>query len=175
MAVDLDEVRQGFIQTIEDRLTVLRAEVERYEESREALLNGAATAPTVVPQRRGRPAKTKAVLVPAEATDTVSPDATELVVPKRRGRPPGSGRKAGSGGGNRAEQAFEHVRNHPGARIPEIAESLGIEPNYLYRVMPKLVSEGRVTRNGEGWFVVMATSAVPEGVEGSAEPEPFAA
>ena len=26
-----------------------------------------------------------------------------------------------------------------------------IEPNYLYRVMPKLVSDGLVKRDGQGW------------------------
>jgi hypothetical protein len=26
-----------------------------------------------------------------------------------------------------------------------------IEPNYLYRVMPKLVSDGQVKRDGQGW------------------------
>jgi hypothetical protein len=28
---------------------------------------------------------------------------------------------------------------------------MGIEPNYLYRVMPKLVSDGQVKRDGQGW------------------------
>ena len=28
---------------------------------------------------------------------------------------------------------------------------MGIEPNYLYRVMPKLVSDGQVKREGQGW------------------------
>ena len=27
-----------------------------------------------------------------------------------------------------------------------------IEPNYLYRVMPKLVGDGQVKRDGQGWF-----------------------
>jgi hypothetical protein len=26
-----------------------------------------------------------------------------------------------------------------------------IEPNYLYRVMPKLTSDGLITRDGQGW------------------------
>jgi hypothetical protein len=28
---------------------------------------------------------------------------------------------------------------------------MGIEPNYLYRVMPKLVEDGQVKRDGNGW------------------------
>jgi len=43
------------------------------------------------------------------------------------------------------------VRSRPGITIPEIAKSMGIEPNYLYRVMPKLVSDGQVRRRDEGW------------------------
>ena len=31
-----------------------------------------------------------------------------------------------------------------------------IEPNYLYRVMPKLVSEGLITRDGQGWYPAKA-------------------
>jgi hypothetical protein len=26
-----------------------------------------------------------------------------------------------------------------------------IQPNYLYRVLPRLASEGQVNRNGQGW------------------------
>jgi DNA-binding IscR family transcriptional regulator len=43
------------------------------------------------------------------------------------------------------------VRGKPGITIPEIATAMGIEPNYLYRVMPKLVSDGQVKRDGQGW------------------------
>jgi DNA-binding IscR family transcriptional regulator len=46
---------------------------------------------------------------------------------------------------------LELVAGQPGITIPEIATKMGIEPNYLYRVMPKLVTEGRVRREGQGW------------------------
>ena len=55
------------------------------------------------------------------------------------------------GGNTRANQALELVRGKPGITIPEIASAMGIEPNYLYRVMPKLVSDGQVKRDGQGW------------------------
>jgi len=29
-----------------------------------------------------------------------------------------------------------------------------IEPNYLYRVMPKLTADGLVKRDGQGWHAV---------------------
>jgi hypothetical protein len=28
---------------------------------------------------------------------------------------------------------------------------MSIEPNYLYRVLPKLATEGQVRREGQGW------------------------
>jgi hypothetical protein len=61
----------------------------------------------------------------------------------RRGRPRGSG--------TRAVQAFELVKARPGITIPELAESMGIKQNYLYRVMPTLAEEGKVTKSGRGW------------------------
>jgi hypothetical protein len=61
----------------------------------------------------------------------------------RRGRPRGSG--------TRATQALELVRAKPGITIPELAEAMGIKQNYLYRVMPTLADEGKVSKSGRGW------------------------
>jgi sugar-specific transcriptional regulator TrmB len=63
----------------------------------------------------------------------------------RRGRPRGSG--------TRATQALELVRERPGITIPELAEAMGIQQNYLYRVMPGLAEEGKVTKSGRGWHL----------------------
>lgn len=74
-----------------------------------------------------------------------------------------SGRRAGRrgrrGGNTRANQALDLVRSQPGITIPQIAESLKIEPNYLYRVMPKLVEDGQVKRDGQGWHPVEGSAA----------------
>ena len=61
----------------------------------------------------------------------------------RRGRPRGSGK--------RALQAQEIVSARPGITIPELADAMGIQANYLYRVMPTLQSEGKVSKRGKGW------------------------
>jgi hypothetical protein len=61
----------------------------------------------------------------------------------RRGRPRGSG--------NRAKQALELVRAKPGITIGEMAAAMKIQPNYLYRVMPTLQSEGQVVKRDKGW------------------------
>ena len=62
---------------------------------------------------------------------------------KRRGRPRGSGK--------RAAEARELVSARPGITIPELADAMGIQANYLYRVMPTLQKEGEVRKRGKGW------------------------
>lgn len=61
----------------------------------------------------------------------------------KRGRPRGSG--------TRGKQALELVRASPGITIPEIAEQMGIQQNYLYRVLPGLQKEGLIRKEGRGW------------------------
>jgi hypothetical protein len=63
----------------------------------------------------------------------------------RRGRPRGSG--------TRAAQALQLVEERPGITIPELAQAMGIKQNYLYRVMPGLADEGKVTKSGRGWHL----------------------
>ncbi|MDP9345689.1 MAG: Rrf2 family transcriptional regulator, partial [Actinomycetota bacterium] len=58
----------------------------------------------------------------------------------RRGRPRGSG--------TRSKQALELVRARPGITIPEIAEAMDIQQNYLYRVLPSLQKDGLVRKEG---------------------------
>ena len=122
----------GFVDTtvkeIDERLRELKQEVERLEAARAALIGGGRRGP-------GRPRGSSA----APTT-------------RRRRAARGPGRPRGRRGGNtRANQALELVRGKPGITIPEIAQAMGIEPNYLYRVMPKLVSDGQVRREGQGW------------------------
>jgi hypothetical protein len=87
-------------------------------------------------------------------------------ITRRPGRPPGSGKrgpgrppKAASSptaprkrrrrrGGTRADQAVALVEKRPGISASEIAKSLKIKPNYLYRVLGELEKEGRVTKKG---------------------------
>jgi hypothetical protein len=117
----------GFVDTtvkdIDSRLAELKQEVGKLEAARAALV-GARRGP-------GRP--------PGSAS-------------KRRNSTRRAGRPRGRRGGNtRANQALELVGSQPGITIPQIAEALSIEPNYLYRVMPKLVQDGKVKRDGQGW------------------------
>jgi hypothetical protein len=125
------------VRDIDSRLDELKLEVQKLEAARSALVGG----------RRGpgRPAGART----ASAASTPPTPRTR----SRGGRPRGR-----RGGNTRANQALQLVGQKPGITIPEIAESLKIEPNYLYRVMPKLVEEGSVKREGQGWHPVAAKS-----------------
>jgi hypothetical protein len=114
------------VKDIDARLSELRAEVTKLEAARSALVGSA----------RG----------------DHSSDSRNSQTSGRRRTSRGPGRPRGRRGGNtRAAQALELVRQQPGITIPQIAEAMSIEPNYLYRVLPRLVGEGKVQRNGQGW------------------------
>jgi hypothetical protein len=114
------------VQDIDNRLKELKDEESRLLAARAALSGDSAA-------RRGPGRPPRAAAAPA--------------APRRRpGRPRGR-----RGGNTRSAQALELVRTKPGITIPEIATAMKIEPNYLYRVMPKLTSDGLVTRDGQGW------------------------
>ena len=71
----------------------------------------------------------------------------------RRSASSGNGRRRRRReGGTRAEQTLEAVRQKPGMTVAELAEHLGIEqPNYLYRVLNDLRSQGAVDKQGRGF------------------------
>ncbi len=74
------------------------------------------------------------------------------------GRPRGSGRKAATRAprrrrkGGRADQAAKLIVKSPGITAGDIAKSLKIKPNYLYRVLGDLEKEGRVSKKGRQYF-----------------------
>jgi hypothetical protein len=66
---------------------------------------------------------------------------------QRRGR---RGRPRGSGG--TSAKALEAIRQNPGITVTELARELKMRhPNYLYRVLPQLESQGAVRKDGKGW------------------------
>jgi hypothetical protein len=122
------------VQDIDNRLKELKEEQSRLVAARAALAGtsgGSSAGSSAARRGPGRPPRAAA-----------APTATR----RRPGRPRGR-----RGGNTRSAQALELVRSKPGITIPEIASAMKIEPNYLYRVMPKLTSDGLVTRNGQGW------------------------
>jgi len=122
------------VKDIDSRLSELKQEVAKLEAARAALVGGR--------RGRGRPAS-------SNGAGTGTATGTRRRTTRAAGRPRGR-----RGGNTRANQALALVRDKPGITIPQIAESLKIEPNYLYRVMPKLVEDGQVKRDGQGWHPV---------------------
>jgi DNA invertase Pin-like site-specific DNA recombinase len=51
-------------------------------------------------------------------------------------------------GGTRADQAVSLVKSKPGINASEIAKTMKIKPNYLYRVLGDLEKEGSVKKKG---------------------------
>jgi hypothetical protein len=131
MADFLDEKRKE----IQQRLKELKPAVEEYqlllaaEQALGGLTNGAA-----------KPAATTAAPAARRGGRRASASGGA-----KRGRP--------KGGGTRSAQALQLVRDRPGITIPELAEAMEIQQNYLYRVMPGLAEEGKVTKSGRGWHL----------------------
>ena len=72
------------------------------------------------------------------------------------GRPRGSAgstrRRRRRGGASRGDQALELVRQNPGITVSELAKMMNVNPpNYLYRVMANLQSDGAVKKEGKGY------------------------
>ncbi len=121
---------------IRDRLAQLREavqEAERLEAALAALEGVSGSAPV---SRKRAPAKRS------------SSRSRNNGASGKRGRPKGSG--------PRAKQALETVKGKPGITIPELAETMGMQQNYLYRVMPDLQKQGLVRKEGRGWHALDA-------------------
>lgn len=80
---------------------------------------------------------------------------------RRPGRPKGStatkkstakkGRRRKRRGGTRADQAVALIKQNPGITASEIAKSMKIKPNYLYRVLSDLEKQKRVKKKGRAY------------------------
>lgn len=130
----MTEFVDSTVKDIDQRLSELKQEVAKLEAARAALTGG----------RRG-PGRPR-------GSTTRRTTATRA---RRAGS--GNGRRTRRsrgrrGGATRANQALELVRSNPGITIPQIAKQMGIEPNYLYRVLPRLQQEGSIKRDGQGWM-----------------------
>lgn len=121
------------VKDIDVRLNELKQELARLEAARAALV-GTRRGP-------GRP----------RGSASASTTGTRRTTRRRSSNGRRTRSRGRRGGATRANQALELVRGKPGITIPEIAESMGIAPNYLYRVLPRLQQEGQIKREGQGW------------------------
>jgi predicted HTH transcriptional regulator len=88
-------------------------------------------------------------------------EALDGVDTPRRGRPRGSttGSASGNGrrrrrrrGSTRGDEALNLIRQNPGVTVSELARMMNISPpNYLYRVVGNLQSDGAVKKQGKGY------------------------
>ena len=67
---------------------------------------------------------------------------------KKTSRTKKPARRRSRRGGTRADQAVALIRNKPGITASEIAKTMKIKPNYLYRVLSDLEKEKKVKKKG---------------------------
>ena len=121
----LDEARQ----LVERRLAELDDERRRLERALAELGGKAKRSP-------GRPRG-------SASTTTTTSTAKASSAPKKRRR-----RK----GGTRADQAVDLITSQPGISASDVAKTMKIKPNYLYRVLGDLEKEGRVKKDGRQYY-----------------------
>src|ERR1700761_293059 len=119
----LDEARQ----LVERRLADLDEERRRLERALAELGGKAKRSP-------GRP---------RGSASTTTTKASSGGAPKKRRR-----RK----GGTRADQAVDLITSQPGISASDVAKTMKIKPNYLYRVLGDLEKEGRVKKDGRQYY-----------------------
>ncbi len=123
----LDEARE----LLERRLADLEEERRKVERAL-GELGGKAT------KRPGRPRGSASSAASSTTTTTKSSGA-----PKKRRR---------RRGGTRADQAVELITSQPGISASDVAKTMKIKPNYLYRVLGDLEKEGRVKKDGRQYY-----------------------
>jgi hypothetical protein len=131
----LDEKRREIAQRLKE-LEPLVSEYERLRAALDALEGVRGNGATAARAPRARSA--------ARSSSARGGGGTRNQGESRRGRPQGSG--------TRSKEALDLVRSRPGISIPELAETMGIKQNYLYRVLPGLQKDGMVRKEGRGWF-----------------------
>jgi hypothetical protein len=137
MTVVMDQA----VTDLDAKIVELSAELQRMEGAKAVLLGGGAAAAPATRRSPGRPRGSATAAKPATRGRAAA------AAPKPVGRP--RGRRAG-GGGTRSAQAVELIRSNPGITIGQLAEKMKIQPNYLYRVVPTLVKDGVVKKDGQG-------------------------
>ena len=66
--------------------------------------------------------------------------------------PAGTRKRRKRRGGTRADQAVNLIEKQPGISASDVAKTMKIKPNYLYRVLGDLEKEGRVKKDGRQYY-----------------------
>lgn len=128
-----DEAREALERSVRE----LRDQLSQAEEALEKLGGKATRRGPGRPGRRGpgRPKGSTNKTSTSTSTGTASPR-------KRRKRR----------GGTRADQAVQLIESQPGISASDVAKTMKIKPNYLYRVLGDLEKEGRVKKDGRQYY-----------------------
>jgi hypothetical protein len=96
----------------------------------------------------GRPRGTGKATKRAPGRPRGSSNAPSAAKPARSGAPKRRKRR----GGTRADQAVALIEKEPGISASDVAKTMKIKPNYLYRVLGDLEKEGRVKKDGRQYY-----------------------
>jgi hypothetical protein len=88
---------------------------------------------------------------PRGSASTAAPKATGATTTRRR-------RRRRRRGGTRADQAVDLIASKPGISASDVAKTMKIKPNYLYRVLGDLEKEGRVKKDGRQYYPTASSS-----------------
>lgn len=124
-----DEARDALERSVRE----LREQLSQAEEALEKL-GGKVTRRT--PGRRG-PGR------PKGSTNKTTSASGGTTAPRRRRK---------RRGGTRADQAVSLIESQPGISASDVAKTMKIKPNYLYRVLGDLEKEGRVKKDGRQYY-----------------------
>lgn len=91
----------------------------------------------------------KAKRSPGRPRGSASRTSTSTSTKAAAGRPKKRRRRRG---GTRADQAVELIASQPGISASDVAKTMKIKPNYLYRVLGDLEKEGRVKKDGRQYY-----------------------
>jgi transposase-like protein len=126
---------------LDEALDLVKKRLAELDEERKRLERALAELGGTVTRRPGRPPGSgRGPGRPRKNAAAASSDAGTTAAPRKRRR-----RRRG---GTRADQAVALVEQNPGISASEIAKTMKIKPNYLYRVLGEMEKEGRVTKKG---------------------------
>jgi hypothetical protein len=137
-----DRIKQLDVQL--EGLEPLIKEQERLKAAKSALDRLKASTPSSAAARQRGPDRPR-----TSKTSSTVPSPTSTPATRAKGRKRRAGRRTGTG--VRAAQTLELVQERPGITTPELAARMGVQQNYLYRVLPGLQQEGKINKEGRGW------------------------
>lgn len=131
---------------IDKRLSELKPLIDEYNRLQAAaealggIARSSANGLTAAPARRGpgRPPGSK-------SRRATAPKETRAKATRASSR----GRRKGTG--KRAAEALAAITEQPGITVSELASKIKVNQTYLYRVLPGLQQDGKITKRGRGY------------------------